>query len=101
MLVKLDGYDYRYADWLSKNIHRLKPNSIKLIEQGGRAASDLVKYSLVTNFDFDTELKRFAAYVNAGTRGMKEDKRLLLENAIEHTNDSKQSVDLLSLKEIL
>lgn len=101
LLITLDGYENPYADWLSKNIYRLKPNSIKLIEQNGKVASSLVKYSLVVNFDIDTELKKFSAYVNAATKGMKDDKCSFMETAIEHTNDNKQSIDLASFKVII
>jgi hypothetical protein len=61
----------------------------------------LVKYSLVVNFDIDTELKKFSAYVNAATKGMKDDKCSFMETAIEHTNDNKQSIDLASFKVII
>lgn len=78
MLKLLTGYDHGYADWLPKNLHRLKSNSIKFIEQNGREASELVRYSLVVDFDFNTDLKKFKLYVKAATDGMKDDKRTLL-----------------------
>ena len=78
MLAVFTGYDYSYADWLPKNLHRLKSNSIKFIEQNGREANELVRYSLVVDFNLNTDLKKFKNYVKAATDGMKDDKRTLL-----------------------
>jgi hypothetical protein len=55
----------------------------------------------VVNFEFNSDLRKFKAYVNSATAGMKVDKRGLLEAAIEHTNDCEVSIDLKSTREIL
>ena len=52
LLLRLRGFDKRYADWLSKNLHRLKPNSIKLIEDEGPGSKDYLRWSLVTDFNY-------------------------------------------------
>ena len=68
MLIRYAGYDQDYAKWLPKNLHRMKQNSYLLIEEFGKGCQDLVRYSLVAKFDYQTEFRRFKAYIGSVMR---------------------------------
>lgn len=96
-MIKQVGYDPKYAEWLPKNLQRLKENSIKLLESDGRDSAEFVRYSIIVNFDYTKDLKRFKAYVISGTKGNSTDRKSFIDTAIELTDDSGASVDLKSL----
>ena len=100
-LTNYAGYDERYAKWLPRNLHRLQSNSYQLVEEYGKDAADLVRYSLVAKFDYSTEFRKFKAYIGSATKGMSHSKQTLLEEAIERTSDSSISIDLKVLYSIL
>jgi hypothetical protein len=100
-LTNYAGFDERYAKWLPRNLHRLQSNSYQFVQEYGKDAADLVRYSLVAKFDYSTELRKFKAYIGSATKGMAHPKQTLLEEAIERTSDSSISIDLKSLYSIL
>ena len=101
MMTKNVGYEAKYADWLAKNVHRLKENSIKILEQDGRDSGASVWYSTVVDFNYETELKKFKAYATSGTFRNQSEKRDFLEKAIELTSDAKIQIELNTMKQVI
>ena len=63
-LVDCAGFDKDYAKWLSQNLHRLKGNSVKFLEDEGPNSESLVKFAIVTQFDSVQEQQAFRRCVN-------------------------------------
>ena len=63
-LVDCAGFDKDYAKWLSQNLHRLKGNSVKFLEDEGPNSESLVKFAIVTQFDSAQEQQAFRRCVN-------------------------------------
>lgn len=60
-----------------------------------------MRFSLVTSFDYNTELAKFKAYCKVGFNGMSPEKVELLKTAIMFTREKNVLLDLNQLKEVL
>jgi len=56
LLTTVAGYPADYSHWLRENLHLLNDISGKLIEEEGINSFELVRFSLITDFDYSNAL---------------------------------------------
>ena len=82
---------------MSEHLHRLKPNSIKLLEEDPETPAEEIKFSMVADFDYATELKKFKAYINNVRVNIPQEKVDLFQEAIFTANNKLETLPLKTL----
>ena len=60
-----------------------------------------MRFSLVINFDYNTQLERFKSYCSVGFNGLTPEKKELLKVAIKYTQEKNASLDLDQFREVI
>ena len=81
-MVRLAGFHKDCAKVLAENLHHLKDNSIKLLEDDRRPSADEMLFSFVTVFDYTKELKKFRLYVSTAGGDIPFEKKVLFASGI-------------------
>ena len=100
-LIRYAGFEKNCATLLSEELHRLKPNSIKLLESEEKSIAEQILFSFVTDFDFVKEFKIFRNYVNTASAGMPQAKMDLFRDGIFTANTNAQTLTLKELCECI
>ena len=94
-------FDQAYARWVSENLHRLNPDSIRFLTDLGSKSKYHVQLSLVTDLSEGSALQFDQLTKVCEGRGMPLDKYTLLEKAIEHTNNFHIKLSVTQLKTLI
>ena len=95
------GFDDIFAKWLSCNLHRLNDLSVRLLESLDPKSYHFLRMSIVSKFDFKTELKLFKTRAWCVFDGFQNEKRNILEAAITLTNDRGIRINMENLGKVI
>ena len=81
------GFSELYSTWLATNLSHLKAGSVELLAELDPEDYLNVKYSVVTNLNEPSEIRRFKVYVDGLAFQMNAARRNVLDNAVKRTMD--------------